>query len=415
MLKSITSVLLLVSALPIFAQQSLTLRESLHLAKEHNPDLKVLIENINAAKADRTTASIRPNPNLNVQLLHIADHSKLAEGSSWANDANTQYWYQLTKPIQVAGQRQNKIELADKLVLQSKLDYNEATRNVYRDVASKWIDVWAARVNLNILRTGKSKIDSLVLINSYRLKDKVITETDLSRTELLQRQYQRDIVTAEQVLTNEFQRLKYLLGTSDSIAISLEDPVFFSVNTISDSLIEVGIHHRSDVLSAKNGIDVTKTNINLQKSLSYPQPEIGGIFNPQNRTNYLGFYGTIDIPIFNRNQGEREKAQVQKYRAEQNLWAAERQAETEITTAYREYTTQRKNLSDYEDNLVKAQSILSSVRYSYLKGATSVIDFLEAQRSWLDTQQRYYSTMEDFRRSYVNLLFATGVINQLAE
>jgi cobalt-zinc-cadmium efflux system outer membrane protein len=275
--------------------------------------------------------------------------------------------------------------------------------------------VWAARVNLDILTRGKRNIDSLVQINTYRLKDKVITETDLVRTQLLQQQYQRDIVTAEQILRNERENLRYLIGGTDSISIAVDDQSFFGINTAGDSLIEEGVHHRSDVLSAKNTIDVSKTNINLQKSLSYPQPELGAVFNPQNRIPYIGFYGIVEIPIFNRNQGQREKADVQKYRAEQNLVATQRQAESEVNMAYRTYTTQRKNLADYQENLNKAEIILRNVRYSYVRGATSVIDYLEAQRSWLDTQQRYYSTMEDFRRSYVNLLFATGIINQLAE
>ncbi|MEO5979789.1 MAG: TolC family protein [Chryseolinea sp.] len=415
MLKPIGFFLLLVSVIPAHAQQDVTLKESLRLARKRNPDLKVLLEDVRSARADRVTAQIRPNPNVNLQLLHIANPNYRREGTGWANDANTQYWYQITKPFQVAGQRQNKIAFADRMIEQSRLDYNEASRMIYLDVASQWVDVWAARVNLNILTRGKRNIDSLVQINTYRLKDKVITETDLVRTQLLQQQYQRDIVTAEQILINERENLRYLIGSTDSISIALDDQSFFGINTIGDSLIEEGVHHRSDVLSAKNTIDASKTNINLQKSLSYPQPELGAVFNPQNRIPYVGFYGIVEIPIFNRNQGQREKADVQKYKAEQNLLATQRQAESEVNIAYRTYTTQRKNLADYQGNLNNAEIILRNVRYSYVRGATSVIDYLEAQRSWLDTQQRYYSTMEDFRRSYVNLLFATGIINQLAE
>jgi len=261
---------------------------------------------------------------------------------------------------------------------------------------------------------GKRNIDSLVLINTYRLKNKVITETDLARTQLLAEQYNRDIVTARQVLFNQLQSLRYLLGTTDSLSIALDDPTFQSITLPVDSLLG-GTELRSDIQSARKNIEVSQTNIDLQKSLAYPQPELGAVYNPQNTIPYVGFYGTVEIPIFNRNQGQREKAQVLEFRAEQNLLATERRAEAEVTAAYRTYVTQRDNLTGYRANLDKAETILNSVRYSYLKGATSVIDYLEAQRSWLDTQQRYYATMEAFRRSYVNLLFATGMINQLAE
>jgi cobalt-zinc-cadmium efflux system outer membrane protein len=413
--RSLGILLLIILPGVLQAQQSIDLREALQRARQNNPDLRVLEQDISAAHADRTTAAIKPNPVVNLQLLHLVNPVDQAPETGFFSAKNTQYWYQVTKPFQVAGQRQNKIALADQAVERSQFDYAEAARNVYRDAASSWVDVWAAQVNLNILLEGKRNIDSLVMINTYRLKNKVITDTDLTRTQLLAEQYNRDIVTARQALLNELQSLRYLLGVTDSISIALNDPSFQTMAAPMDSLLAAGTERRSDILSARKNIQVSQTNINLQKSLAYPQPELGAVYNPQNNTPYLGFYGTVEIPIFNRNQGQREKAQVLELRAEKNLLATERQAEAEVASAYRTYMTQRANLEGYRSNLEKAERILSSVRYSYLKGATSVIDYLEAQRSWLDTQQRYYATMEAFRRSYVYLLYATGMINQLAE
>jgi cobalt-zinc-cadmium efflux system outer membrane protein len=408
-------IILTVCSVPAWGQQKLTVAQALKMARVQNPALKVLEQDIYATEADEATAQVRPNPIFNIQLLHIARARDRADGTSWTNGANTQYWYQLTKPIQIAGQRQNKIDLADKLTVQSKADFKESLRNVYASVASSWIDVWSAQVNLNILLTGKQYIDSLVHVNQYRLKDKVITETELARTQLLQEQYARDITAARETLYNELQQLRFYIGSRDSLQVVEDDPVFSRLTLSGDSLIQLGTHQRTDVLSAKTAIDVSLSNIKLQRSLAYPRPEVGGMWNPQNTVPYFGLYGTIGIPLFDRNQGNRQKAEVLRTQAEQNLVALQHQAETEIITAYRSYQTQRKTLADYRINLDKAEHILGNVRYSYLKGATTVIDFLEAQRSWLDTQQRYYSTMESFRRSYVNLLFATGSINQLAE
>lgn len=399
----------------VWGQQVLSLKASLLLARRQNPDLKVLMYNIDAAQADVTTAKIRPNPIFNLQTLHITNPNDRREGTSWSSPVNNQYWYQVTKPFQLPAQRARRIEFSNKMVTQTKLDVSESGRSIYYTTANKWLDVWAASVNLDILRKGKGYIDSLVNINRLRLKDKVITTTDLDRAQLLQRQYQRNIVTAMQTYVNEIQNLKYLIGVSDSILIDLDDDAFSSIHVSGDSLISIGIGNRSDILSAKNAVDVSMVNIKLQKSFSYPQPEAGMMFNPQNGIPYAGFYGTIRIPVFDRNQGQREKAAVTRLQAEQNLLASERQAETEINTAYRSYVVQQKNLEDYEGNLTQAETILNSVRYSYLRGGTTIIDLLEAQRSWLNTQQEYYSTMLYFRRSYIQLLFTTGIINQLAE
>jgi len=129
----------------------------------------------------------------------------------------------------------------------------------------------------------------------------------------------------------------------------------------------------------------------------------------------MGVYGTIAIPLFSRNQGEIRKSEVAKQQAEQNLKATEIQIQSEILTAYRSYQTQNQNLQNFSQLLSQSESILNSVKYAYLRGGTTIIDFLEAQRSWLDTQQQYYGILQQYRQSYIDLLFASGQINQFAQ
>ena len=65
--------------------------------------------------------------------------------------------------------------------------------------------------------------------------------------------------------------------------------------------------------------------------------------------------------------------------------------------------------------MATAEKVLGNVRYNYLRGGTNIIDLLEAQRSWLDSQQQYNNMMSDYRKSYVQLLYSLGLINQIAQ
>lgn len=91
------------------------------------------------------------------------------------------------------------------------------------------------------------------------------------------------------------------------------------------------------------------------------------------------------------------------------------QIQAEILTAYRTYQTQKQNVRNFNQLLSQSQSILNSVKYSYLRGGTTIIDFLEAQRSWLDTQHQYYDILQQYRQSYIDLLYTSGLINQFAQ
>lgn len=399
----------------LFAQQQVGVVESMKLARLKNPDLQAFTYTIKAAEADRVSAGLRPNPIFNVQLLQQSTSQYRAPGSSTLESVNGQYWYQLTKPFQVAGQRRLKTSYANEQVIQSELDVNEFARGLYFITANKWLDAWAARIQVEILNRAKMNIDSLVLINEVRLRDKVITNTDLNRTKLLQQQYERDILTARKVYLNELQYLQYLVGTKDSLRLSEGESLFNNFAVTRDSVLHIGIDERADVKSAKQAIHVSEVNMQLQDALAVPPPEAGLIVNPQNNIPYIGLYGTIRLPFFDRNQGQRQRAAVQKQQAEQMLWATEQQANAEILNAYRNYATSLTNVRNYEMNRASADTILESVRYAYIHGGTNIIDLLEAQRSWLGTQQGYYNSQVDLRRSIILLLYTTGLIVNFSE
>jgi len=409
------TVLLVGFVVHVSAQTNYTLQKALQTARKNNPILKTAQFNISIAQTDIITSKLRPNPVLNNQSLQLLQPSSFPANTNWYNGQNRQVWWQLTKPFQIAGQRKYKIEVANKNVLFTEKQFTETERNLFLEVASKWLEVWTAQKQLDIIQTAKSNIDSLVTINQLRLKNQVITETDLLRTQLLASQYSLQFKTATQELKNRQKELKFLLGVQDSVSIDTTGNSLFTIPTDIDSLLNQSLQYRSDIQTTKSLIDFSNSNIKLQKSLAYPQPELGFIWNPQNTIPYFGIFATIDLPFFSRNQGEIKKSLLLKEQAEQQLTTIKSQLQTEVTTAYASFQLQQQNTQKFTAILSQSQTILDNVKYSYLKGGTTIIDFLEAQRSWLETQQQYYNALQQYRQSYVQLLYTTGLINQLAQ
>jgi cobalt-zinc-cadmium efflux system outer membrane protein len=396
------------------AQQNYTLQKALQTARTNNPILKTEQLNVSIAQTEIITAKLRPNPILNNQSLQLMQPSQFPVNTDWYNGQNQQVWWQLTKPFQIAGQRKYKIDVANKNVSFAEKNYSETERNLFADVASKWLEIWTAQKQLDIISIAKNNIDSLVLTNQIRYKNQVITQTDLFRTELLSKQYAIQYKTVLQEVINKQKELSFLLGIQDNVNIDTADNFLFTIPSGIDSLLTQALSTRSDIQTVKSLIDVSNSNIKLQKSLAFPQPELGFIYNPQNTIPYFGIFATIDLPIFNRNQGEIKKSYILKEQAEQQLFTIQSQLQTEITTAYANYQLQKQNVENFKSILSQSQIILDNVKYAYLKGGTTIIDFLEAQRSWLETQQQYYDALQQYRQSYVQLLYATGLINQLA-
>ncbi len=400
---------------PAIAQENYTLQKALQTAKANNPYLKTQQLNIGIAQADTITAKLFPNPFLENEQYYLTNPNNFAPGTDLLNGQNIQMLFKYMQPIPIAGQRKNQIELARKNVSVSNYSYAELERNIFSDVASKWLEVWTAQKKLDIIQIAKSNIDSLVLTNQNRYKNQVITQTDLYRTELLAKQYDIQLKNALQELTNKLNELKFLLGVDESIYIDQTDNLMFQTIPQVDSLLQYSLKNRSDVQLSNSLIDATEINIKLQKSQSIPQPQVGFVYSPQNGVSYLGPSIGLSLPLFDRNQGEIKKSYLLKEQADKQLIAVQNQIQTEISVAFANYQLQQQNLESFNVLLQQSQTILDNVKYAYLKGGTTIIDFLEAQRSWLETQQQYYDAMQLYRQSYIQLLYATGLINQLAQ
>jgi cobalt-zinc-cadmium efflux system outer membrane protein len=408
-------VLLILFSVKGISQNNYNLQKSLQTARKNNPILKGQYYAVDIAQSDIVTAKLRPNPTLGFNYIGTVGQQNYAPNTAFFNSSNTQTYFQLGKVFQLPATRKNKIEFASQNSVVTQKNYTETERNLFQDVGLKWVDVWAAQKQLEIVKKASSNLDSLVIINKVRLKNQVISQTDFNRTSLLANQYAVQIKTSEQNFKNELVSLKYLLGTQEEINIDSNDDFSFIVPSNLEDFLQEALIKRSDVLATKSIIDVANTNIKLQKSLAYPQPELGVIYNPQNKIPYVGLYGTIELPFFSRNQGEIKKSNYIKQQAEQSLQTTNLQVQTEITNAFNAFQTQKKNVENFNSLLSQSENILKSVKYSYLRGGTTIIDFLEAQRSWLDIQQQYYETMQQYKTDYIKLLYASGLINQIAQ
>lgn len=132
----------------LYAQSNatpLTLSQTLQLAVEQSPYLKIENYNVPMAEGNVTTARLRPNPVLNNQSLFLGNSNYFPDNSHFLGKSNRQVWYQLTKPFVPNAQRTNRIELAAKNVQLTKYQLNEIKRNLLLDAANQWLDGHDAR------------------------------------------------------------------------------------------------------------------------------------------------------------------------------------------------------------------------------------------------------------------------------
>ena len=409
---------------PVSAQTVLTLQQTLRQVRENSPVLRVERLNVSAAQADQVTANLRPNPVLNNQtLIQLSQPGIPADQTVGAfNRQRRQFWLQATKEFDIHNKRQYRNRFAEANTNLVSRGLAETERNLLFDAANRFLDAWYARIQLALLQRAKANVDTLVQLNKVRLKNLVINSTELTRTQLISDQYEVQTRTARQDVSNRLNDLRVLLGTADSISVVVNDSIlspsfanpltlYPSITASLDSLLQVATTDRADVQIAGANLEAARRNIDLQQVLAKPRNEAGVIWNPQNAVPYAGIFLTVELPVYSRNQGEIQKSRVLQEQATQAAALVQARIRVEVQTAYQSYLASRQNVSRYVDIRRDADRVLASVRYAYLRGATTLIDLLQAQSSWFDTQTAYYQILYTYRQNYVRLLYATGQIN----
>ena len=328
--------------------------------------------------------------------------------------ANNQITYQVTAPIQIHGQRSNKITAANYGLDYAKLNLECFEQSLLATTALKWLDVWLANQKVQLVQQAKLYSDSIIAVNGVRLKNQVITATEYARTQVVGDHYSLLLMGARQELQNQKSGLGLLLGMSDSL--STNDAGFlFSVELHGsyDTIISYALEHRTDLLAGNQQIEAAKVEIALQKSLAIPQPELGFSYSNQNKTPYLGLSLAFPLPIYDRNQGAIAKSTASYNQAVQLAEVAMLNAKNEVSIAYRDFVVSRQAFEQNVSIRKQSESILQSVKLGYLKGGTSILDYLEAEQTWYDIQTQYNEALYSYRKCYVILLASSNSLKNL--
>ena len=388
------------------AQVAMSLQDALSLAVKNNPYYKAEKYNLEMAKTAITTAGLHLNPSASIGSQMITSSKFFEPGTGFYAPENRQTNIQLSKVFQVSGQLKYKVEVAKSDLSVVIANLSQYEWNMLSQVASKWLDVWYADEKLKLISQAKQNSDTLLKINQIRLNDQVITTTEFSRTQINDEQYKIMQFTAKQTLKSEQNKLSLMLGIKDSLMIDKKEEWYPAVLPQNyDSLLRTALDNRKEIQVSKNLSDKAKINVSLQKAIAKPQPEVGVSYSPQNKVPYMGLFVTIPLPFSDRNQGEIARAKIVVDQAATVTDAYLLQVTNEVRNGWDEYTTAKASWEKYRELNVKSEMVLKTVKMSYLKGGTTILDYLEAERSWFEMQSQYYEAMFNYRKSYLQLLF----------
>jgi len=254
--------------------------------------------------------------------------------------------------------------------------------------------------------------DHVLDVHRERYKAGAIAQVDLDRLEMQRVQYESDLQTADVNLrTAKIQLLALLNDRTPVDQFDVTGRFDFSTQIVPlDDVRRMALDTRPDLKASLQSVDKAKTDHRLAIANGSTDPTFGfdaGRNPPIDQ--YVGFSVSIPLRIFDRNQGEKRRTELDIRRDEKLLEATRAQVFSEADSAYATVTGTVTLLEPYKDRyLQQASRVRDTIAFSYQHGAASLLDFLNAQADYRSVQANYLNLVASYLDAANQLNLAVG-------
>jgi outer membrane protein, heavy metal efflux system len=388
----------------------ISLDDAIQMALRHNHSLLAARTTIQQSEAEETTANLRPNPVIlgDAQFLPIFSPS---EFSADYIDNTAQFDLGISYLFERGKKRQHRLQAAkdQTAVTRSQVDDNE--RSLSFSVASQFINVELAESTLELATQDLKSFQNTVDIGEARYKAGDIGEGDLLKIKLQMLQFQTDVSAARLARVQGLSDLRQLLGY-ESITPDYDVAGAFDYQPVKGNLEDFqtsALQARPDLRAAQQGVTAASSQHELQKAIGKRDVTGQVSYTHLSYSNDVSLFGQIQLPVFDRNQGEIARAGFAITQAQEQEKFANGQVLTDVRDAFENLRTNDQVVGLYRSGyLDQAQQSRDISEYAYRRGAASLLDFLDAERSYRATQLAYRQALASYLLAFEQLREAVG-------
>jgi len=365
------------------------------------------------SQAEEITANLRPNPTLGLdaQFLPIFQpnefsHDYIDQQSQF--DAGIGYLFERGK------KRQHRLQAARDLTAVVRSQVSDSERQLIFNVGQQFVDVLLAESTLDFAVQDLASFEKTVNISNERYRVGDMSESDLLKIKLQLLQFQTDVSAAKLAKMQGLATLRQLLGFESvpddyDVQGTLE---YQPVHSDTNSLKALAAMNRPDLRAAQLAVTAAESQMALQKANA--KMDITGTFDYSHTSgvNSGSFFYNMPLPVFDRNQGEIARAQYAITQAQEQASETAQQVSTDVVQAYENLRTNDQIIQLYQGGYVdQAKQSRDISEYAYQKGAASLLDFLDAERTYRANQLAYRQALASYMLAIEQMRQAVGTRN----
>jgi cobalt-zinc-cadmium efflux system outer membrane protein len=413
---SVKAAALLLAAVPVFsaAQQALSWDQVKARFEAANPTLKADALNVDELRAEEITAFLRPNP----QFTAATDATQIAPRNGvWKPTAGTDFVPTLSYLHERDRKRELRLQSAKEGTQIAASQHEDLKRTLEFTLRAAFVNTLEAKAILELAKADLEYYDHIIQISRDRFKAGDIAQIDLDRIELQRVQYESEIQTAMVNLRTAKIQLLQLLNDRTPVEQFDVTGLFDFSDSLKplDDFRQDALDTRPDLRAALETIQQSQTNHKLAIANGSTDPTFSGWYtynssnNNPNAIQTLGLSVNVPLRIFDRNQGEKQRTQIDIGKSQQTSEATRAQVFTDVDSAYAQIESNVELLKPFKAKY-KDQStrVRDTVTYSYEHGGASLIDMLSAQSDYRQLQLTYLQLIGSYLNAAGQLNLAVG-------
>lgn len=392
---------------------SVDLDKAIELALAHNHSLKATRTVILQNQAQEITANLRPNPVLGADSQFVPFFSP-QDFSGTNVDQVQQFDVGLSYLFERGHKRQRRLQAARDQTAVTRAQAADAERTLTFNVAQQFISVLLAQSALQLAQEDLKAFQQTVDISQEQFKAGYIGEGDYLKIRLQLLQFQNDVSSAKLARVQAMVGLRELVGY-DALPENFDvtgDLVYQPLKTGLDDLKLQALRERPDYKAAQLSVTAAQSQIQLAKANS--KVDVTGTYNIDHVAGETtaSIFASFPLAIFDRNQGEIARTKYALTQSQEQQQSASDAVLSEVANAYAAVRSNDEVVQLYTSGYLKqAQDSRDISQYAYKRGAASLLDFLDAERSYRAIQLAYRQALASYMTSLEQLKEAVATRN----
>ena len=405
--------LVLVEAASGQSSTLISLNQAIDLALAHNHSIKATRTLILQNQAQEITANLRPNPTLGADSQFVPFFSP-QDFSGDNLDQTQQFDVGIGYLFERGHKRQRRLQAARDQTAVTRAQVGDAERTLAFNVGQQFVSVLLAESTLEFALEDLQDFQQTVDIGEAQLKAGFIGEGDYLKIKLQLLQFQTDVSSARLAKVQALVGLREFLGYNAVPANYdvIGDLAYQPLQANLEDLQAKALRERPDFRAAELGIVAARSQVILAKANA--KVDVNGTydFTHVSGENTASIFVNFELPIFNRNQGEIARTGYALTQAQEQQQAASDTVLSDVSNAYEAVRSNDEVVQLYTSGYLKqAQDSRDISEYAYKRGAASLLDFLDAERSYRASQLGYRQALASYMQSVEQLRQAVGTRN----